>query len=151
MPPWWEVCPSAAPHILAAVHVMATASILPELRQRSSSDPPFASSPIQGLAVTMKLPRRQRDRRALRDLTSLDRKVLSRLVQSGLTPQRVALRARIVLLAADGLSNGQVARRLEVNRQTVALWRRRFAEGGPDALLHDRAGRGRKPSQKRSS
>jgi DNA-binding CsgD family transcriptional regulator len=123
---------------------MTIAPILLKLSQTSSSDPTFASCPLRKRQVTMKLTRQQRWHRALVDLTGVERKTLARLVRSGLTPQRVALRARIILLAADGLSNGEVARRLDINRHTVALWRGRFAEGGPDALLRDRSGRGRK-------
>jgi transposase len=54
------------------------------------------------------------------------------------------LRSRIVLLAADGLTDRSIADRLGVTRQTVRLWRRRFASG-PAALAHDAPGRGRKP------
>jgi len=62
-------------------------------------------------------------------------------------PQRLVLRSRIVLLLADGCPAREVARRLGVSRPTVALWRRRYAEEGPEALTHDRPGRGRKPSR----
>ena len=58
---------------------------------------------------------------------------------------RAVQRARIVLAAADGVSNRQIAKDLEVTRTTVILWRTRFAEGGTDALLTDapRSGRPR--------
>ena len=39
-----------------------------------------------------------------------------------------ARRARIVLLAADGLNNCAIAEKLDVSRRTVGLWRSRFAE-----------------------
>src|SRR4249920_1526432 len=42
-------------------------------------------------------------------------------------PQRAAKRARIVLLAADGLPNRQIAPLVGMNQHTVAQWRRRFA------------------------
>jgi len=45
------------------------------------------------------------------------------------TPTRLALHARIVLLAADGKSNQEIARQLRASRKTVSLWRRRFLEG----------------------
>ena len=47
-----------------------------------------------------------------------------------------ALRAEIVLLAADGLSNLSITERLGVARATVALWRGRFAAKRLDGL-HD--------------
>lgn len=74
------------------------------------------------------------------------RAVLERWVGAQRTPQSVALRARIVLMAEKGLSNSEIARRLGVSRPTVILWRRRFAEGGPQALTEIKPGRGRKPS-----
>jgi len=55
------------------------------------------------------------------------------------------LRSRIVLLLADGLSARQAARAVGTSRHTADLWRRRFLEGGCDALLKDKTGRGRKP------
>lgn len=62
---------------------------------------------------------------------------VKRLVASGRTSQRVALRGRIVLLAAQGLSNQAIATELGTSRPTVLLWRRRFAEQGVAGLLHD--------------
>lgn len=53
-----------------------------------------------------------------------------------------ALRASIVLLAAQGLRNSDIARRLGVSRQTVTTWRQRYATEGVDGLL-DRARTGR--------
>src|SRR3990170_1311252 len=62
------------------------------------------------------------------------------------TPQSIVTRARIVLLAADGVSNHEIARRAGTSRPTVLLWRTRFQAGGPAALTVIEAGRGRKPS-----
>ncbi len=72
--------------------------------------------------------------------------LLERWVAAQKTPQSVALRARIVLAAAAGASNSEIARRLSVSRPTVILWRSRFAEGGVQALTETKSGRGRKPS-----
>jgi transposase len=56
----------------------------------------------------------------------------------------LALRARIVLCAAEGLGNTQVAERLGVRRGTVARWRSRFVVDGLDGLLDEpRPGRPR--------
>jgi hypothetical protein len=54
------------------------------------------------------------------------RGLLERWVGAYGTPQSVALRARIVPLAAPGGSNGEIARRLSVSRPTVIMWRARF-------------------------
>src|SRR6266581_3868705 len=61
------------------------------------------------------------------------------------TPQQVALRCRIVLAAAAGESDVTIAQRLSVNRNTVILWRKRFADEGLDGLWDIAPGRGRKP------
>ena len=74
------------------------------------------------------------------------RRVLERWVAAHSTPQNVVTRARIVLGAAAGASNSQLARQLEVSRPTVIMWRERFDEGGPQALAETKPGRGRKPS-----
>src|SRR4249920_2312548 len=79
-------------------------------------------------------------------ISELERALLERWVAAQKTPQSVALRARIVLLAATGESNSQIARTLEVSRPTVILWRARFAEVGAQALTETKPGRGRKPS-----
>jgi transposase len=77
-------------------------------------------------------------------ITDGDRRILSSWIRAGTTPQRVARRARIVLLAADGCSGREIARQLGVSTHTVSLWRRRYLSGGPPALLRDAPGRGRK-------
>ena len=60
------------------------------------------------------------------------RRTLEAWVRAQNTPQSVALRARIVLLSADGLPNSRIAREVGVSRPTVILWRERFRQGGPD-------------------
>ncbi len=62
------------------------------------------------------------------------------------TPQRVALRFRMVLLAVEGLSDQKIAEDLGVSRPTVMLWRERFAEQGLEGLWKIAPGRGRKPT-----
>ncbi len=73
-----------------------------------------------------------------------ERRVLERWARALTTPQSIALRARIVLLAAAGESNSAIARQLSVSRPTVIMWRARFAAGGPTALTEVKPGRGRK-------
>jgi transposase len=67
------------------------------------------------------------------------------LVRSGKTPQRIALRARIVLLAAAGTANSAIAAALGVSRPTVLLWRKRFTRLGVPGLMKEakRSGRPR--------
>ena len=58
-------------------------------------------------------------------LTAEERRGLEALVCGHTTPQQVALRARLVLAAATGGNNAQVARRLGVAVETARLWRGR--------------------------
>lgn len=51
------------------------------------------------------------------------------------TAQAMALRARIILLCADGLSNQEVAGEVGANRVTVGKWRQRFIQRGLDGLV----------------
>lgn len=50
-------------------------------------------------------------------------------------PYMTVIRAKIVLYAADGLSNDQIAARLDTPRQVVSKWRKRFFEHGLEGLL----------------
>lgn len=72
------------------------------------------------------------------------RKRLSSLAVSGKTPQKIALRARIVLLAGKGRPNHAIAQELKTSRPTVLLWRERFAQKGVPGLLQDAPRSGRK-------
>jgi len=65
------------------------------------------------------------------------RQRLSLLANAGKTPQKVALRARIILLASEGIPNHAIARRLATTRPTVLLWRARFQQQGTVGLLRD--------------
>src|SRR5208282_1884026 len=62
------------------------------------------------------------------------------------TAARVVLRSRIVLRAADGLLNKQIAATLNVAPRMVTLWRGRFLELGIEGLLKDAPRPGRTPS-----
>ena len=59
-----------------------------------------------------------------------DRPQLEALLRSNSVPAGVAQRARIVLLAAEGVANYEIAERVGVTRPTVNLWRNRYAARG---------------------
>ena len=61
-------------------------------------------------------------------LTEDERAELTKLAASGLTSVRLSQRARIVLLAADGLQNQQIAEHLGIGRIQVARWRGRYGQ-----------------------
>jgi putative transposase len=73
------------------------------------------------------------------------RRELEALVRGHRTAQQVALRARIILAAADGENNSQIARRLGIEADTARVWRTRWlalaplplAEMGVAARLED--------------
>jgi len=78
------------------------------------------------------------------------RRTLEGWVGARTSPQRIVLRARIVLLAAQGVANRGIAQAVKASRPTVLLWRNRFRQGGVAALLQDAPGRGRPPSISRA-
>jgi len=63
-----------------------------------------------------------------------DRDRLDELARLPSVPSGLAKRARMVLLAADGVPNAQIARTVGVSRPTVIGWRDRYAAGGIAAL-----------------
>lgn len=69
---------------------------------------------------------------------------LEQWIRAGSTPQQVVLRARIILSAAQGGTDQQIARELKVQRRTAALWRRRVCEQGIGCVWEIAPGRGRK-------
>src|SRR5256885_16951421 len=79
-------------------------------------------------------------------LTEPEQAQLQEWVRAQYTPQQVVLRARIVLCAAQGMQDLEIANQLSVNRHTAGLWRRRFRQEGLDAGWEIAPGRGRKPT-----
>jgi putative transposase len=84
------------------------------------------------------------------EVTDQERAGLVRLARRRTTPRRLAMRARIVLAAAEGANNAQIARRLGVNVNVARTWRMRWmrsraasADRPPEERLADapRAGR----------
>lgn len=67
-------------------------------------------------------------------LTDAERRGLEAVVRRHTTPQQVALRARIVLAAAEGGNNAQIARALGVEVEAVRRWRGRWLGLQPVAL-----------------
>jgi transposase len=67
-------------------------------------------------------------------LTASQRRFLKALVRRPTAQQRQVTRAKIVLLAAAGLANAAIARKLEIAPNTVGKWRKRFSGEGVDGL-----------------
>jgi transposase len=68
------------------------------------------------------------------DLSPEERATLEHMLRSGKTGARKLTRARILLQAADGLSDGAIATALDVGTATVARTRQRFVATGLEAL-----------------
>lgn len=69
---------------------------------------------------------------------------LEQWIRAGSTPQQVVLRARIIVRAARGQSDDQIAIELKLQRRTVALWRHQVSEQGIGCMWEVAPGRGRK-------
>lgn len=70
-------------------------------------------------------------------LTDDERAELAKLVRSKLSSVRLAQRARIVLLAADGIQNKVIAQQLDVGRVQVSRWRERYAQSRLSGIERD--------------
>jgi len=79
-----------------------------------------------------------------------ERKYLEKCASGRRTPVRLVLRAKIILLAAEGTENQQIAERLGTSRQTVGLWRQRYVEMGRQGIEKD-APRGGRPNDARQA
>ena len=79
------------------------------------------------------------------ELSPEDRAVLEERAASRSVAHAVVVRARIVLLAADGLQNVVIAERVGVCVDVASRWRKRFCEEGLDGLVdRPRSGRPRR-------
>ena len=70
---------------------------------------------------------------------------LTRLAKSKTTSVRLALRAQMILLAAEGMDNEAIAEQLHVGRVQVGRWRTRYVQGGLAAIERDLPRGGRPP------
>ncbi len=79
------------------------------------------------------------------DLSDEERGVLEPMARSYTLAYWQVVRAQMVLLAAQGLRNDQIAARLNCRREVVSQWRKRFFESRLSGL-EDRPRRGRPPT-----
>lgn len=78
-------------------------------------------------------------------LTAEAKQELERLAKGKRSEVRVAQRANIVLLAAQGRRNDEIGEELGIDRRTAGDWRDRYLEAGIEGILHDLPRGGRKP------
>ena len=73
-----------------------------------------------------------------------ERKVLEERARSYTLPYKDVVRARVVLYAARGMENKEIAERLDMRREIVSKWRKRYCEEGLPGL-EERPRGGRTP------
>jgi transposase len=76
------------------------------------------------------------------ELTASERQALETMARKYTAPYRDVVRAKVILLAADGWQNDQIAARLDMPTQHVSKWRKRFCHERLAGLI-DRPRRGR--------
>jgi transposase len=75
-------------------------------------------------------------------LTSTERTALNEIIRTTTSPARLVQRARIVLLAAEGINQRETARRLDCHYNSIGKWLARWMLGGID-VIDDRKRSGR--------
>jgi len=81
------------------------------------------------------------------ELTDVERATLTRWSKGRSTPFRLVQRAKIVLMAAEGVRNQTIALALDTTPNTVGRWRRRFAQGRLASIEKDAPRPGRRPTK----
>jgi transposase len=76
-------------------------------------------------------------------VSQTQKQLLESLVRAGNTPQKLARKCEVILLASQGMPNHSIAREIGLSRPTVIATRAAFARGGVEAI-------GQKPKRKRS-
>lgn len=71
------------------------------------------------------------------ELTEACEEVLAQIIRTQTNPQNLVRRAKIVIKAASGKSNQQIADELEINRETVRVWRGRWFAASTDLVPHE--------------
>jgi transposase len=80
------------------------------------------------------------------ELTTKERAKLEKIKKARSSSVRARERAAIILLAADGLQNKEIAQRLGQDKMKVGKWRQRYAKDRLTGILKDKTRRGRIPS-----
>ncbi len=77
-------------------------------------------------------------------LSSLEQERLERIVRKRTSPQQLVLRAKVILMTAQGVSADTIARELHTTKVTISKWKKRYLERGLEGLK-DRDRPGRRP------
>jgi transposase len=71
-------------------------------------------------------------------LTESEKSVLKKNVASRAVSVRLCERSQIILLAAEGLENKDIAQQLNIHPNKIGRWRNRFVEGGIESLSKEK-------------
>jgi transposase len=104
------------------------------------------SPPHQAVRLFQKQLRGMERRSLTLTLSAHDHDLIRKWSRSRTLAARVVVRSRIVLMLAHGAGIDAITKELGVAPGTIRLWNRRFRELGPEGLLSDARGRGRKPA-----
>lgn len=69
------------------------------------------------------------------ELSASQRTELEKIVNKRTSPQQLVLRARIILLTAEGMSVDTIAQKLATSKATISKWKKRFLEAGVSGLF----------------
>jgi len=83
-------------------------------------------------------------------LNPTDHALLTKWSHGRSTPVRLMQRAKIILLAAEGMENKDIALHVGTDRRTVSRWRNRYAQMGIDGIMKDAPRSGRIPTKRNS-
>lgn len=78
------------------------------------------------------------------EVTKSDEELMDQLLRNGSTPQKLVFRIKVVLGAASGVSNRELARSLDTTKSSVLKWRSRYLQLGLDGILEDAPRSGRR-------
>jgi transposase len=81
-------------------------------------------------------------------LSAEDHEILTKWSRGRSTPARLVQRAKIILMAAEGMQNNEIAETLAISRGCVGTWRKRYASSGIDGIIKDAPRGGRKPTKR---
>jgi transposase len=81
-------------------------------------------------------------------LSAEDHEILTKWSRGRSTPAWLVQRAKIILMAAEGMQNNDIAAALGTTRRCVGTWRTRYASSGIDGIIKDAPRGGRKPTNR---
>jgi transposase len=79
------------------------------------------------------------------EITKTEKQDLLKLIKGRNTKQKVAQRAKIIIKLSERIKKTVIAKELNINRNTIYLWEKRFTAGGVKSIIKDASRPGRRP------